>query len=133
MRSMLRLGSARYDVESQNRAITQKELDPRNVDLCTNDCRSGTLVHEGHINRAVRHAIACGCDPLIALQMATINTATDLRLERELGSIATGRRADLILTTDQRALAIDLVFEWGDCGRGRAVERGLLALRLAGR
>jgi adenine deaminase len=104
MRSMLRLGSAWYDVESQITAITEKGLDPRNFVLCTDDCHSGTLVHEGHMNRVVRHAIACGCDPLIAIQMATINTATHFGLERELGSIAPGRRADVILTSDLRTL-----------------------------
>jgi len=38
MRSMLRLGSAWYDVESQITAITEKGLDPRNFILCTDDC-----------------------------------------------------------------------------------------------
>lgn len=113
MRSMLRLGSAWYDVESQITAITEKGLDPRNFILCTDDCHSGTLVHEGHMNRVVRHAIACGCDPLIAIQMATINTATHFGLERELGSIAPGRRADVILTSDLRSLPIDAVFARG--------------------
>jgi adenine deaminase len=113
MRSMLRLGSAWYDIESQITAITQKGLDPRNFILCTDDCHSGTLVHDGHMNRALRHAIACGCDPLVALQMATINTATHFGLERELGSIAPGRRADLILTSDLRALPIETVFARG--------------------
>lgn len=113
MRSMLRLGSAWYDVESQITAITEKGLDPRNFILCTDDCHSGTLVHEGHMNRVVRHAIACGCDPVIAIQMATINTATHFGLERELGSIAPGRRADLILTPDLRTLPIDMVFARG--------------------
>ncbi len=113
MRSMLRLGSAWYDIESQITAITEKGLDPRNFILCTDDCHSGTLVHEGHMNRAVRHAIACGCDPLIAIQMATINTATHFGLERELGSIAPGRRADVILTSDLRGLPIDAVFARG--------------------
>lgn len=113
MRSMLRLGSAWYDVESQITAITEKGLDPRNFLLCTDDCHSGTLVHEGHMNRVVRHAISCGCDPLIALQMATINTATHFGLERELGSIAPGRRADMILTPDLRTLPIDMVFARG--------------------
>ncbi len=113
MRSMLRLGSAWYDVESQITAITEKGLDPRNFLLCTDDCHSGTLVHEGHMNRVVRHAIACGCDPLVALQMATINTATHFGLERELGSIAPGRRADVILTPDLRTLPIDMVFARG--------------------
>jgi adenine deaminase len=110
---MLRLGSAWYDIESQITAITEKGLDPRNFILCTDDCHSGTLVHEGHMNRALRHAIACGCDPLIAIQMATINTATHFGLERELGSITPGRRADVILTSDLRQLPIDAVFARG--------------------
>lgn len=124
MRSMLRLGSAWYDVESQITAITEKGLDPRNFLLCTDDCHSGTLVHEGHMNRVVRHAIACGCDPLVAIQMATINTATHFGLERELGSIAPGRRADLILTSDLRDLPIDMVFARGV----KVAEAGRLAV-----
>ncbi len=113
MRSMMRLGSAWYDVESQITAITEKGLDPRNFILCTDDCHSGTLVHEGHINRVLRHAISCGCDPLVALQMATINSATHFGLERELGSIAPGRRADMILTSDLSELPIDSVYARG--------------------
>ena len=113
MRAMLRLGSAWYDVESQITAITEKGLDPRNFILCTDDCHSGTLVNDGHMNRVVRHAIDCGCDPLVALQMATVNTATHFGLERELGSIAPGRRADMILTSDLRSLPIETVFARG--------------------
>lgn len=122
MRAMLRLGSAWYDVESQITAITEKGLDPRNFLLCTDDCHSGTLVNEGHMNRVVRHAIACGCDPLVALQMATINTATHFGLERELGSIAPGRRADVILTNDLTTLPINTVFARGE----RVAEAGAL-------
>ncbi|MCF7698392.1 adenine deaminase [Loktanella sp. M215] len=113
MRSMMRLGSAWYDVESQITAVTERGLDPRNFILCTDDCMAGTLVNEGHMNRVVRHAIACGCDPVIALQMATINTATHFGLERELGSIAPGRRADMILTSDLVTLPIEHVIARG--------------------
>jgi len=113
MRSMLRLGSAWYDVEAQITAVTEKGLDPRNFILCTDDCHSGTLVNDGHMNRVVRHAIDCGCDPVVALQMATLNTATHFGLERELGSIAPGRRADLILTTDLTSLPIEQVIARG--------------------
>ena len=113
MRSMMRLGSAWYDVESQITAVTEKGLDARNFILCTDDCMAGTLVNDGHMNRVVRHAIACGCDPLIALQMATINTATHFGLERELGSITPGRRADIILTSDLETLPIDHVIARG--------------------
>jgi adenine deaminase len=119
MRAMLRLGSAWYDVEKQITAITEKGLDARNFILCTDDCHSGTLVNDGHMNRVVRHAIACGCDPVVALQMATINTATHFGLERELGSIAPGRRADMILTSDLTTLPIETVI-----ARGRVVAEG---------
>lgn len=116
MRAMLRLGSAWYDVKAQITAVTEKGLDPRGFILCTDDCHSGTLVNEGHMNRVVRHAIDCGLEPLVALQMATINTATHFGLERELGSITPGRRADCILTSDLRALPIETVI-----ARGRIV------------
>ncbi|MEM9576339.1 MAG: adenine deaminase [Pseudomonadota bacterium] len=118
MRSMIRLGSAWYDVESQITAITEKGLDPRNMILCTDDCHSGTLVNDGHMNRVVRHAIDCGCDPLVALQMATLNTATHFGLEREIGSLTPGRRADVILTSDLSTLPVETVI-----ARGRIVAR----------
>ncbi|WP_424933256.1 adenine deaminase [Amaricoccus macauensis] len=114
MRAMMRLGSAWYDVKAQVTAVTERGLDPRNFILCTDDCHSGTLVHDGHMNRVVRHAIDCGLDPLIALQMATINTATHFGLERELGSIAPGRRADCILTSDLSTLPIETVIARGN-------------------
>ncbi len=113
MRSMMRLGSAWYDVERQITAVTERGLDPRNFILCTDDCMAGTLVNDGHMDRVLRHAIACGCDPLVAMQMCTINTATHFGLEREIGSIAPGRRADLILTSDLTELPIERVIAMG--------------------
>ena len=119
MAAMLRLGSAWYDVEAQITAFTEHGIDPRKLILCTDDSHSGTLVHDGHMNRVVRHAIECGCDPLVAIQMATINTATHFGLERELGSIAPGRRADVILTSDLKTLPIEAVV-----ARGKVVAEG---------
>ncbi len=114
MRAMLRLGSAWYDVASQIKAVTERGIDSRNIILCTDDCHSGTLVYEGHMNRVVRHAIAQGLKPITAIQMATLNTAQHFGLERELGSITPGRRADLILTSDLTALPIELVIARGE-------------------
>ncbi len=113
MRAMMRLGSAWYDVATQITAVTEKGLDARNFILCTDDCMAGTLVRDGHMNRVYRHAVDCGCDPLVALQMCTINTATHFGLERELGSIAPGRRADAILTPDLGTLPVERVIALG--------------------
>jgi adenine deaminase len=65
------------------------------------------------MNRVVRHAIAQGVKPITAIQMATINTAQHFGVERELGSIAPGRRADLIVTSDIASLPIEMVFARG--------------------
>ncbi|MDB5507079.1 MAG: adeC [Devosia sp.] len=113
MRAMLRLGSAWFDVASQIRAVTESGLDTRNFILCTDDSHSGTLVNDGHMNRVVRHAIAQGLKPMAAIQMASLNTATHFGLERDLGSITPGRRADLFLTSDLVTLPIELVIARG--------------------
>ncbi|HEV7321489.1 MAG TPA: adenine deaminase [Ensifer sp.] len=128
MRAMLRLGSAWFDVAAQVKAITESGLDPRNFLLCTDDSHSGTLVHDGHMNRLVRHAIAQGLKPITAIQMATLNTAQHFGLEREIGSIAPGRRADLIVTSDLAALPIEMVFARGELmAEGGALVRDIPA------
>jgi len=119
MRAMLRLGSAWYDVAAQIKAVTEHGLDSRYFVLCTDDSHSGTLVNDGHMNRVVRHAIAQGLKPVTAIQMATLNAAEHFGLERELGSITPGRRADLVLTSDLTTLPIEEVF-----ARGVAVAAG---------
>ncbi len=113
MRAMLRLGSAWYDVAAQIKAVTEGGIDPRNFILCTDDSHSGTLVNEGHMDRVVRHAIAQGLKPITAIQMATLNAAQHFGLERELGAIAPGRLADLVIASDLVTLPIEMVI-----GRG---------------
>ena len=114
MRAMLRLGSAWHDVAEQIKAVTEDGLDPRNFILCTDDSHSGTLVHDGHMNRVVRHAIAQGVKPVTAIQMATLNAAQHFGMERDFGSIAPGRRADIILTSDLPTLPVELVMAQGE-------------------
>jgi adenine deaminase len=113
MRAMLRLGSAWYDVAAQIKAVTERGLESRNFILCTDDSHSGTLVDDGHMDRVVRHAVSCGLAPMAAIQMATLNTAQHFGLERELGSITPGRRADLVLTSDLAAFPVDMVIARG--------------------
>jgi len=113
MKAMLRLGSAWYDVATQIKAVTEAGIDSRNFILCTDDSHSGTLVHDGHMDRVVRHAIEQGLKPVTAIQMATINTAEHFGLARELGSIAPGRRADVLIVSDLASLKIDEVYARG--------------------
>lgn len=113
MKAMLRFGSAWHDVAEGVRAITEMKLDPRRFILCTDDSHSETLVNEGHVNRAVRQAIAHGVSPITAIQMATLNTAEHFGLSREIGMIAPGRYADILLLSDLAKFRPELVIAKG--------------------
>jgi adenine deaminase len=113
---MMRYGSAWHDVAEQSRAVTEMGMDPRHFLLCTDDSHSATLVQDGHMDRVIRHAISCGLKPVTAIQMATINTAEYFGVGREIGSIAPGRYADIVLVKDLADFKVDLVV-----GRGKKV------------
>lgn len=126
MKVMLRHGSAWHDVAEQVRAITEHGLDSRHFLLCTDDSHSATLVHEGHVNRALRVAIANGIPPLMAVQMATLNVAEHFGVARQVGQIAPGRYADLLLISDLPQFQPDVVIAKGQI----AAEAGRLKLTL---
>ena len=113
MKVMLRDGSAWKDVDQQIRAVTELGLDPRHFILVTDDSHSGTLVNDGHINRVVIHAIALGTDPIVAIQMATLNPAEHFGVARDVGQIAPGRYADILLVRNLESLSIETVFAKG--------------------
>jgi adenine deaminase len=113
MKAMLRYGSAWLDVAEQVKAITEQGLHSRRFMLCTDDSHAETLVNQGHMDRVLRHAIDQGLDPMSAIQMCTINTAEHFGLSRELGMIAPGRWADVVLTNDLHDFHADLVIAKG--------------------
>jgi len=113
MKAMLRYGSAWLDVEKQVGAITEMGLDPHRFLLCTDDSHAQTLTQDGHMDRVLRHAIKAGLEPLTAIQMCTINTAEHFGLTREMGMIAPGRWADVVLVKDLSDFHADLVVAKG--------------------
>jgi adenine deaminase len=113
MKVMMRLGSAWFDVAAQIKAVTEAGLDPRHFILCTDDSHSQTLISEGHMNRVVRHAIQQGVEPITALQMATLNTAEHFGVDREVGQLAPGRFADILLVSDLAEMSIESVYARG--------------------
>jgi adenine deaminase len=124
MRAMLRYGSAWHDVRAQVPAIVDSKLDPRHFLLVTDDVHAGTLVSEGHMDRVVRHAIGCGLPPLVALQMATLNTAEHFGVDLDIGQIAPGRFGDILLVGNLEAMDVQLVIANGV----RAAQGGQLIL-----
>jgi adenine deaminase len=113
MKAMLRYGSSWHDVASQIGAVTQLGLDSRRFMLVTDDSHAQTISQDGHMDRVLRHAIEQGLDPVTAIQMMTINTAEHFGLTREIGMIAPGRWADVVLVKDLNHFKADLVVARG--------------------
>jgi adenine deaminase len=91
-----REGSTFRDVEALAPVLTEDGVDPRHCLLVTDDVLPETIAFDGHMDRVVRRAIECGIDPLVAIQMATVNGAEYFGLRHDLGSIAPGRLADIL-------------------------------------
>ena len=94
-------------------AITHLGLDSRRFMLVTDDSHAQTISYDGHMDRVLRHAIEQGLDPVTAIQMMTINTAEHFGLSKEMGMIAPGRWADVVLVKDLDGFKADLVIAKG--------------------
>lgn len=126
MKVMMRYGSAWHDVAHQVRAVTEQRLDTRNFILCTDDSHSETLINQGHMDRVLRFAISQGLTPMAAIQMATINTAEHFGVSREMGMIAPGRYADVLLVNDLVSFQVEMVIARGEM----VAKQGRLLVRL---
>ncbi|MCX8191775.1 MAG: amidohydrolase family protein, partial [Nitrososphaerales archaeon] len=83
--------------------------DTRRVLLCTDDIEPDEVEDRGHLVSLVREAVDLGLDPVKAVQMVTLNVAEAYRFDSELGMIAPGRYADLIIFNDLKRFDVDKV------------------------
>lgn len=101
MYAQVRQGSAWHNLHDLAPAV-RASADTRYFCLVTDDNHPDTIVAGGHLDRVLRLAVLEGIDPLTAVQMVTINTATCFQMQGELGSVAPGKCADLVFLEDLR-------------------------------
>ncbi len=94
-------------------AVTEHDVDTQNIMLCIDDKLANTLYHEGGVDQTVRVAIQSGIDPVLAIQMATLNAAKHFRLDHNLGSLSPGRAGDIIITDSLEEIKPAYVFVSG--------------------
>jgi adenine deaminase len=82
--------------------------------LVTDDRHADDLIQHGHLDYILRRAVELGADPLIALQMVTINAARHFRFS-DRGAIAPGYRADLVVLEDLQQFKVEQVYSRGQC------------------
>jgi len=90
---MIREGTTARNLKDLLPLVTPKNS--RRFFFVTDDRHPKELLEEGHINSMVKKAIKLGVDPILAIQMATLNAAEYFRLD-DLGAIAPGYRADIV-------------------------------------
>lgn len=114
MYAKLREGSAWLDIKATIKAITENHIDSRHVILVSDDTHPDTLLRLGHMDHVVRRAIEEGVDPIRAIQMVTLNAAECFGVSRDIGSIAPGRCADILLLSDLARVAVEEVIADGN-------------------
>jgi adenine deaminase len=95
--TMLREGSQRQDLAATLKPLIERAVNLQRLILVTDSMSPDDVEERGHMDHVVRRAIAFGMSPVQAIQSVTLNPATYSGLEQEIGGIAPGRFADLVL------------------------------------
>lgn len=112
MRLLMREGSGCTNVGELVRLWTEHEVDDRALAFCTDVASPEKLVRDGGIDQAIRIAISKGVPPTRAVQMGSLAVAEIFRADHDLGSVAPGRYADIVLVDDLPSFSIsDVLFD----------------------
>ncbi|MEM3523123.1 MAG: adenine deaminase [Thermoproteota archaeon] len=118
MHVMVREASAWKDLKEVIRMVTERKVNARRICLVSDDREPSDLLKEGHIDHIVRRAIEEGVDPVTSIQMATLNTAEHFKVDGEIGALAPGMIADILILSDLNRVLVDTVI-----ANGRVVAR----------
>lgn len=106
----LREGSATRNVAVNCKAATASNL--RRFLLCTDDRHAADIRAKGHLDNALRVAVAAGMNPVWAVIAATLNSAECYRLYGK-GAIAPGYDADIAVFDDLKNFNCAMTFKGG--------------------
>jgi adenine deaminase len=115
MQILVREGSSAKNLEALLPLINPSNS--RFFSLCTDDVYPRDLT-EGHINNVIQKAVSLKLDPIIAVQLATINTARYYNL-KDRGAVAPGYFADINVISNLEDFRVDMVYKNGKLAASR--------------
>lgn len=107
---MIREGTASKDLDELIQVVNEKNA--RRFLFVTDDKHLDELIAEGSIDHNVRKAINKGINPLLAIQIATLNAAECFRLSKK-GAIAPGYEANFLFLDDLESVSVSEVYKAG--------------------
>lgn len=108
---LIREGSAARNLKELIKAVNQDNVG--RCLLCADDKHPEDILLNGHIDHNIRLAVEAGISPVNAIRMATINAAQCYGL-KNLGAIAPGYDADIVILEDLQNFKVDAVFKKGN-------------------
>ena len=110
MRIMIREGSAAKNMNDLLPVMNAGNS--RNLMLVSDDLDPSDIVEKGHLNNLLRMVMEKGVDPVLAIQMVTINPASYFGL-KDMGAILPGHKADLVVLEDLKRVTVQSVYKSG--------------------
>jgi len=109
---LVREGEVRRELEAVA-PIKDSGIALNRLAISTDGVGPGQLVSDGYMEFLVQKAIDLGFDPVLAVQMATINVAQHFALDDVIGGIAPGRYADIVIIPDLKTIKAEYVISNG--------------------
>ena len=110
---LLREGETRRELEGVIPGIKDEKIDFRRLILTTDGIGSWQLTADGYLEFIVQKAINLGLNPVLAIQMATLNVAQRFSLDDTIGGIAPGKYADVVIIPNLTTIRPEYVISNG--------------------
>jgi adenine deaminase len=112
LHTLIREGSVRRDLEAVA-PIRTKGISLRRATLTSDSLWPHDMEERGYMDGIVQRAIDLGFEPIEAIQMASLNVAEHFGLDGEIGGIAPGKYADIVVLPELRTIKPEAVISNG--------------------
>ena len=122
---MIREGSIRRDLKSIVSRLVEKKTYLDRLMFCSDGLDPAAIRKYGHINYCIKEAVRLGIKPIDAVIMATRNVFDYYMMGRDLGVIAPGRLADIVIFEDAKSFKPNMVMVGGKTvvSKGRLIAK----------
>jgi adenine deaminase len=110
---MMREGSIRRDLKNIIPQILQHKPYLNRLMFCSDGLDPVDITNHGHIDHCVREAASLGMEPIDALAIASKNCFDYYNMGKDLGGIAPGKLADMLVLDDLQTIKPRKVFVGG--------------------